>query len=233
MRKFGQAAALSAILIAGGVAGATNALAADMDSMVTKAPVVPPPPPGPVACNSLAGFFLSDCQLLWYGIRLYGTVDLGGTYQTNGTPFDKNFPTGASYLLQKPSRQSGFGLAPNGMSQSVVGVDIKEPVASDWAFVARGELAFDPLSGLLANAPQAMQDAIHVPLNQQEIPVELQPMGLVSQPDLCWRQFAGLGHAHLRPTKCVGDGRCQCLRSDGRLIRFFADRLFWLYLRRW
>ena len=184
VKSLGLSTALSAAMIFGLAVTtyATDALAADMDSMVTKAPVVPALPPGPVACNSLAGFFLSDCQLLWYGIRLYGTVDLGGTYQTNGTPFDKNFPTGASYLLQKPSRQSGFGLAPNGMSQSVVGVDIKEPVASDWAFVARGELAFDPYSGLLANAPQAMQDAIHVPLNQQEIPVDSSRWGwLASQ----------------------------------------------------
>jgi predicted porin len=183
MKKSGIAAALSAMMVVVGVAGTTAASAADMDAMVTKAPVVAAPAAtGPQACNSVAGFFLSDCQLLWYGVRFYGTVDLGGTYQTNGTPFDKNFPTGASYLLQKPSRQSGFGLGPNGMSQSVVGVDIKEPVASGWAFVARGELAFDPYSGLLANAPQAMQDAIHVPLNQQDIPVDSSRWGwLASQ----------------------------------------------------
>jgi len=180
MKKLGLAAALSAIVIASGVAGATNALADDV--MVTKAPVVAAPPAGPQACNSLAGFFLSDCQLLWYGIRLYGTVDIGGGYQTNGSPFDKNFPTGASYFLNKPSRQSEWTLAPNAMSQSVVGVDIKEPIAPGWAFVGRAELAFDPYSGLLANAPQAMQDAIHVPLNQQEIPVDSSRWGwLASQ----------------------------------------------------
>ena len=100
----------------------------------------------------------------------------GRPYQTHGTPFDKNFPTGASYLgaggTEPTNRQAGLGLAPNGLSQSVVGVDIKEPIApGGWAFVGRGELAFDPYSGLLANAPQALQDAIHVPLNTEALPV--------------------------------------------------------------
>ena len=182
MKSLGLSTALSAAMIFGLAVTtyATDALADDI--MVTKAPVVPAPPPGPVACNSLAGFFLSDCQVLWYGIRFYGTVDIGGGYQTHGSPFDKNFPTGASYFLNKPSRQSEWTLAPNGMSQSVVGVDIKEPVAPGWAFVGRAELAFDPYSGLLANAPQALQDAIHVPLNQQEIPVDSSRWGwLASQ----------------------------------------------------
>ena len=107
--------------------------------MVTKAPVVAAPAAtGPASCNSFAGFFLTDCQLLWYGVRFYGTVDLGGTYQTHGTPFDKNFPTGASYLLQKPSRSAGFGLAPNGLSQSNVGVDIKEPIAAGLGIRCQG-----------------------------------------------------------------------------------------------
>ena len=83
MKKF----AASAALIMLGAASATSASAADMDSMVTKAPpyAVAPAAVGPQTCNSLPGFFLTDCQLLWAGVRLYGTVDLGGNYQTHGT----------------------------------------------------------------------------------------------------------------------------------------------------
>jgi len=99
--------------------------AADMDSMVTKAPpyAVAPAATGPAPCNSVGGFFLTDCQLLWGTVRVYGTVDVGGTYQTHGTPFDRNFPTGASYLLGAggtgaTNRTPGFGLGPNGLSQS-------------------------------------------------------------------------------------------------------------------
>ena len=65
-----------------------------------------------------------------------------------------------------------MGLAPNGLSQSNVGVDIKEPIApGGWAFLARGELAFDPYSGLLANAPQAMQDAKGTAQNTEALPL--------------------------------------------------------------
>ena len=91
-------------LLAGMVLGVSltsaPASAADMDAMATKAPpyAVAPTAQGPVSCSSLWGFFVTDCQLLWSGVRLYGTVDLGGLYQTHGTPFDKNFPTGASYI---------------------------------------------------------------------------------------------------------------------------------------
>jgi predicted porin len=168
VKNFGFSAAM--ILGLAGATYATNALADE--PMMTKAPPMAAAPAAPAACDSLPAFFLSSCQLAWYGVRFYGTVDIGGGYQTHGSPFDPNFTTGASYFINKPSRQAEWIQSPNGMSQSVVGVEIKEPMAPGWAFVGRAELAFDPYSGLLANAPQALQDAIHVPLNQQEIPVD-------------------------------------------------------------
>ena len=58
---------------------------------------------------------------------------------------------------------AGFFPAPNGLSQSNVGVKVVEPIApGGWSFIAQGELAFDPYSLLLANAPQAMQNGIGV-----------------------------------------------------------------------
>ena len=205
--------AVSAVLILLSAVAATNAWAADMDAMVTKAPMVaaaasPPGPPPPPTCNSVPGFFLTDCQLLWAGVRFYGTIDVGGGYQTHGSPFDPNFPTGASYFLNKPSRQAEWVQSPNGLSQSLVGVSITEPVApGGWSFVGRGELAFDPYSGLLANAPQAMQDAIHVPLNQQEIPVDSSRWGWLAS-----QIYAGVSH----PTfGTLTFGRQNALTTDG------------------
>jgi predicted porin len=163
-----SAALLTAMLIAAGAPFAISGPA--------KADPLPPPPPGP--CDSLPAFFLTSCQLSWYGVRFYGTVDLGGLYQTHGTPFDKNFPTGASYIVGAggtgaTNRTAGWGLAPNALSQSNVGVEIKEPVApGGWAFIARGELAFDPYSGLLANAPQALQDAKGTAQNTEALPFD-------------------------------------------------------------
>ncbi len=195
VKSLGLSAALStAMLIAAGIAGATNAWA-------------DPPPATPAVCNSLPGFFLTDCQLISYGVRFYGTVDLGGTYQTHGSPFDKNFPTGASYLTGAggtgaTNRTAGFGLGPNAMSQSNVGVSIKEPIApGGWSFVSQNELAFDPYSLLLANAPQAMQNGIGVAQNQQAQPYELEPVGVAGGDECRRREPASCWHAALRPAE--------------------------------
>jgi len=166
------AAFATAAVLCGGAA-----YAADMDNMVTKAPP-PPAITAPASCGSLYDFFLTACPLSWNGVTFYGTVDMGGTYQTHGTPFDPNFPTGASYLLgagggNATNRSPGFGWAPNGMSQSNVGIKIIEPIApGGWSFISQNELAFDPYSLLLANAPQAMQNGIGVAENLQALPFD-------------------------------------------------------------
>jgi predicted porin len=161
----------TAAVLCGGAASA-----ADMDTMVTKAP----PPAAwspPASCGGLYDFFVTACPVTWSGVTLYGTVDMGGTYQTHGTPFDPNFPTGASYLIGAggtgaTGRTAGFGLGPNAMSQSNFGVKIAEPVGSGWSFVGQAGLAFDPYSLLLGNAPQALQNAIGTAQNQEAIPAD-------------------------------------------------------------
>ena len=42
----------------------------------------------------------------------------------------------------------------------------------------RDELAFDPYSALLANAPQAMQDAKGTAQNTEALPLRLEPLGM-------------------------------------------------------
>jgi len=97
---------------------------------------------------------------------------------THGAPFDPNFPTGVPYIIggggtSGTGRLSGIFLAPNGLSQSNVGVKIIEPIApGGWSFVAEGGVAFDPYSLLLANAPQALQNAINTPQNQEALPFD-------------------------------------------------------------
>jgi predicted porin len=170
------------------------ASAADMDSMVTKAPpMVAPAALGPAACNSFAAFVLTDCQLTWAGVRVYGTLDMGGLYQTHGTPFDKNFPTGASYIVGAggtgaTNRTPGWGLAPNALSQSNIGIQLKEPIAPDgWSFIGQAELAFDPYSALLANAPQALQDAKGTAQNTEALPYDSSRWGWLNT-----NQFVGI-----------------------------------------
>ena len=92
MLRFGIPAILSAAVIA--VASAANA--ADLP-IATKAPPVFAPP---ATCGSIYDFFLASCPLTWYGVTVYGTVDVGGGYQTHGAPFSPLYPSGASYLIQ-------------------------------------------------------------------------------------------------------------------------------------
>ena len=175
-KKCSVAGALTAALTLVGATHATSALADG--PMVTKAAPMAYAPPPPAACGSVYDFFFTACPLTWYGVTFFGTVDMGGTYQTHGTPFDRNFPTGASYLLGAggtgaTNRNAGFGLGPNALSQSEVGVKVFEPIApGGWSFVAQAGVAFDPYSLLLANAPQAMQNAINTAQNQDALPFD-------------------------------------------------------------
>jgi hypothetical protein len=126
MRKLGLLAALPAAVV---LAGAASMTAASADEpILTKAPVVTTPP-GPTSCDSAPAFFLSTCQLAWYGIRFYGVIDVGAGYQTNAAPFNPQFPQGSSYVVQKMSRSPMWTLAPNALSRSSIGVQVNEPFA--------------------------------------------------------------------------------------------------------
>jgi predicted porin len=140
--------------------GAGGAFAADLDTMPTKAPVYKAPASS--TCTSIVDFFTTACQLSAYGVRIYGTIDVGGTYQTHGAPVDKFFPTGASYFLQNMNRQSMFGWGPNGLSQSNIGIQITEPLGGGWKFVGQLDAGFDPVTGQFANGPGSLADNLGV-----------------------------------------------------------------------
>jgi predicted porin len=157
MKRTRVAAASAAAMIL----GAGGAFAADLDTMATKAPVYKAP--ANTTCTSIVDFFTTACQLSAYGVRLYGTVDVGFGYQTAGAPFNKDFPTGASYFLQKMNRQAMWGLAPNGLSQSNIGLQVVEPIAGGWKFVGQYDAGFDPYSFQWANGPGSLADNIGKP----------------------------------------------------------------------
>jgi predicted porin len=142
------------------VLGAGGAFAADLDTMPTKAPVYKAP--ASAVCTSILDFFTTACQLSAYGVRIYGTVDVGGTYQTHGAPVDKFFPTGASYFLQNMNRSAMFGWGPNGLSQSNIGIQITEPLGGGWKFVGQLDAGFDPVTGEFANGPGSLTDQFGV-----------------------------------------------------------------------
>jgi hypothetical protein len=125
MRGIDVAAASVAVVMFSGVSGA---VAADLDTMPVKAPVLKAV--GPTTCTNIADFFTTACQLSWYGVRFYGTIDVGYGYQTNGSPFNKDYTWGTNYLISKPNQGGKWLLSPNALSTSNVGVEVKEPLVA-------------------------------------------------------------------------------------------------------
>ena len=86
--------------------------------ILTKAPPASAVVAAPATCGSIYDFFLTSCPLTWYGVSFYGTVDVGGGYQTHGAPFNRDIQSGASYLIQKMNRVAMWGLAMGSVSRT-------------------------------------------------------------------------------------------------------------------
>jgi predicted porin len=117
-------------------------------------------PTGPL--NSIAADFsalkneykkaaASDDSLTWHGITLYGMVDLGVAYQNHGTPLSGTSVLGLNYLVSKNSNGSYFGVAPNALSSSFVGLRGNQEIADGLSAVFNLQTGFNPESGTLSN----------------------------------------------------------------------------------
>lgn len=149
------------------IASLTRGYAADMDGIVTKAPPAPSSPAAPALCTNISDFFLTDCQLSAYGVRLYGTVDMGYGYQTNTAPFNGNYSSGIAYQLGKFSNRAMWALSPDALSSSNVGISVREPLAAGWSFIGQLQTGFNPYSLSITNAQQSLLDNRGVPTAQQ------------------------------------------------------------------
>jgi predicted porin len=162
MARIAVAAATIFTLI--GIAHATQALADE--NIVTKAAPAAKPA-SPTTCSNPWDFFATDCVLSWYGITVYGTVDFGVTWQSRGVPFNGTSAVGQEYLISKNSNRALWGQAPNGLSQSNIGIKGTEAFAPGWSFVFLLEAGFDPYSLQLANGPHSIAQNSGTPLDQQ------------------------------------------------------------------
>jgi predicted porin len=151
----GTAASVAVVLL-----GGTAALAADLP---TKAPAYKAPADS--MCASILDFFTTACQVAAYGVRFYGTIDIGGTYQTHATPMSSNLND--NYFLSKANGGAKFLVAPNALSASNIGFQIKEPLGAGWSFVGQVEGAFNPASLQLLNGVHSVFQAIGTPLASQ------------------------------------------------------------------
>ncbi|MGD1016246.1 MAG: porin [Roseiarcus sp.] len=121
-------------------------------------------PPAPPATNCYASFYswldstAADCPLTYMGITVYGQIDVGGGYETHASGFNKDFNNGVSELIAKSSKGGRWQAVPNGLSQSNIGIKMKEQVAPNWFIVGDVNLGFDPYSFRLANGPGSLVD---------------------------------------------------------------------------
>ena len=211
------------------LAGTTwSAAALADDPILTKAPVVSAPAASTI-CQGVPDFFLGSCQLAYYGVRVYGVIDVGGGYQTHGAPWDPNFPQGSSYLVQKMNREAMWTQAPNALSRSHIGVLVDEPFAPGWKFIGQLEANFDPYSLQLSNGPKSIADNRGVPLDAQTANNDSSNAGqFYNSSGYLGVTSDVLGTlTFFRQNAFTLDARL-CLRSDGRLLCFLRAGIFQL-----
>ncbi len=126
-----------------------------------------PPATTEVAQTSLTDKILNGGPLTWNGITLYGTVDLGLGYQSHGTPLNDYFGPGLEYLVQKNSNRGIFSAAPNGLSQSKIGIKVEEPINDEFTAIGKLETGFNPTSGDLVDGPKSINQNNGVALGSQ------------------------------------------------------------------
>ena len=97
--------------------------------------------------------------LTWNGITLYGTVDAGVAYISHGAPLSPTYAAGLPYVLSNYSNHPITSIAPNGLSQSRLGISGVEPLGvGDLKAVFKLETGFNPTSGRLTDGPKSLID---------------------------------------------------------------------------
>jgi predicted porin len=149
------------------LAGATHAFASDVVTTKAAPASATTAPLQPATCSSVEDLFVTSCPLTWSGITVYGTIDAGVTWQSHGTPFNGALTSGQEYLISKNSNRALWGLAPNALGQSNIGIKGDEPFAPGWAFIFDVEAGFDPYSLQLSNGVGSIVQNVGVPLTAQ------------------------------------------------------------------
>jgi predicted porin len=118
-------------------------------------------------CTNPVDFVTTDCQLSWHGITIFGTIDAGFGWQSSDAPFDPRSAVGASYLIQKQNRSPRWTLAPNGLTNSTIGIKGTEPIGGDFSVVFDLDAGFDLYSLRFSDGPGSVAANGGVPQNQQ------------------------------------------------------------------
>jgi predicted porin len=157
-------------ILLGSVAGLVLIGAAQAADLPTKKTPIAPPP-----ANCYASFMTwldstaTDCPLSYMGVTVYGAIDMGAGYETAATPFNRDFPNGVQELISKTSNGAKWQAVPNGISQSNIGVKIKEQIVPNWFIVGDADFGFDPYSFQMANGPKSLVDNNFYPSTRQDL----------------------------------------------------------------
>jgi predicted porin len=132
-------------------------------------------PPAPPQTSCFASFYdwlnssAADCPLSYMGVTVYGQIDTGGGYETHASPFNRDYNNGVLELVSKNSNTGRWQAVPNGLSQSNVGLKIKEQIVPNWFLVGDANFGFDPYSLQPANGPKSLVDNNFYSSKQQNL----------------------------------------------------------------
>ena len=106
------------------VAGAST-FALDQTASAAGAEPAPSVLPADRVCGNFRDFVSTDCPLSWYGITIYGTYDIGLGWVSHGLP-ENGYNYEGESLVNRNGNHSQFLIAPNNLSQTGLGIKIKE-----------------------------------------------------------------------------------------------------------
>jgi len=109
-------------------------------------------------------------NLSWQGVTLYGAIDVGYAYQTNGTPLGRKI-SGLEFTPNSTTKNlTGRSISTmdhSNLTQSFIGVKVEEELGSGWKAIARLESGFVPLSGDITDGCKSFVDNAGKPYAQQ------------------------------------------------------------------
>jgi predicted porin len=132
--------AVQATQASGGQPAPTSFLGADLSGIK-----------GPAGCALPA----LDGPLTFCGITVFGTIDAGLNYASMGLPLNNKYYNG-DQLINKNARGAQFGLLPNGLSNTELGVKGSQEIWNGWSGVFMASTYINPQSGQLQNAPGSL-----------------------------------------------------------------------------
>lgn len=109
----------------------------------------------------------AENPVTWNGLTLYGTIDVGVSYQSHGRPQNDYYSAGAYTFPNKASTNSTSQIGDNGLSQSVLGLRGERELAQGWSGLFKVESAINPATFKLTDSQKALTQNNGKPITQQ------------------------------------------------------------------